>query len=189
VQQARDLGDQRRRDSSSSRSASVADSAWWARSRLVWSRGPRIAPLIVCIARNIWWTAARAPGSRCSRSRQASHSPSWTSASTQIDDCAVPVDKAIPCGLLLNELITNALKHAFIDGRDGELRVELARIDHNIRLVVADNGVGLPSDLDVAGTRSLGLRLVNTLVRQLRATLAVGACDGARFELDFAVEN
>jgi two-component sensor histidine kinase len=106
-----------------------------------------------------------------------------------IDDCAVPVDKAIPCGLLLNELITNALKHAFRDRHDGALRVELARSDRNIRLVVSDNGVGLPSDLDIRGTRSLGLRLVNTLVRQLRATLATGGGEGARFELNFAVES
>jgi len=106
-----------------------------------------------------------------------------------IADVAVPVDKAIPCGLLLNELITNALKHAFKDRRDGELRVELARSDQRIRLVVADNGVGLPPGLDVRGTRSLGLRLVNTLVRQLRATLSVGVGDGARFELSFAVER
>jgi PAS domain S-box-containing protein len=106
-----------------------------------------------------------------------------------IADVAVPVDKAIPCGLMLNELITNALKHAFKDRRDGVLRVELTRSDHAIRLVVADNGVGLPLDLDVRSTKSLGLRLVNTLVRQLRATLTVGARDGARFELQFAVES
>jgi two-component sensor histidine kinase len=106
-----------------------------------------------------------------------------------IADVAVPVDKAIPCGLLLNELITNALKHAFKDRRDGELRVELARSDRTIRLVVADNGVGLPPDLDIRGTSSLGLRLVNTLVRQLRGALAVGAHDGARFELSFVLEN
>ncbi|HMG55720.1 MAG TPA: CHASE domain-containing protein, partial [Kofleriaceae bacterium] len=106
-----------------------------------------------------------------------------------IDDVAVPVDKAIPCGLLLNELITNALKHAFVDGRSGELRVELSRTDDRIRLMVSDNGVGLPAGLDVRGTRSLGLRLVNTLVRQLRATLAVADRGGACFELTFAVEN
>src|SRR5262249_41659305 len=102
---------------------------------------------------------------------------------------AVPVDKAIPCGLPLNELITTALKHGVKDRRDGQLGVELARSGGTIRLVVADNGVGLPPDLDVRGTRSLGLRLVNTLVRQLRGTLAIGGQDGARFELSFAVEN
>jgi two-component sensor histidine kinase len=106
-----------------------------------------------------------------------------------IDDVAVPVDKAIPCGLLLNELITNALKHAFADGSAGELRVELSRSDDRIRLVVADNGVGLPAGLDVRGTRSLGLRLVNTLVRQLGGTLAVTGEPGARFELGFTAAS
>jgi two-component sensor histidine kinase len=55
-------------------------------------------------------------------------------------------------------------------------------------MVVADDGVGLPPDLDVRGTSSLGLRLVHTLVRQLRATLAVGDHAGARFEIHFAVD-
>jgi two-component sensor histidine kinase len=96
---------------------------------------------------------------------------------------------AIPCGLLLNELITNSLKHAFKDGRSGELRVELARNDDRIRLAVKDNGVGLPAGLDVRGGKSLGLRLVNTLVRQLRGTLDIADRGGACFELHFAVET
>jgi PAS domain S-box-containing protein len=116
-------------------------------------------------------------------------SPDSIKLDLAIEEVAVPVDKAIPCGLLLNELITNALKHAFKDRTDGELRVELARTDGNIRLVVEDNGVGLPADLDVRGASSLGLRLVNTLVRQLQATLAIGDHAGARFELNFAVES
>jgi PAS domain S-box-containing protein len=106
-----------------------------------------------------------------------------------IDDVAVPVDKAIPCGLLLNELVTNALKHAFKDGRRGELRVELAKLGDRLRLVVKDNGVGLPADLDVRDTESFGLQLVMTLVEQLDATLAVAGQGGACFELNFAVEN
>jgi PAS domain S-box-containing protein len=115
-------------------------------------------------------------------------SPDRIQLELAIEDVAVPVDKAIPCGLLLNELITNALKHAFKDGRAGTIRVELARHAGAIRMVVADDGVGLPPDLDVRGTSSLGLRLVHTLVRQLRATLAVGDHAGARFEIHFAVD-
>jgi PAS domain S-box-containing protein len=113
-------------------------------------------------------------------------SPDRIQLALAIDDVAVPVDKAIPCGLLLNELITNALKHAFKDGRAGTIRVELTRRDDKIRMVVADDGVGLPIDLGARSTSSLGLRLVHTLVRQLRATLEVSTDDGTRFELEFA---
>jgi two-component sensor histidine kinase/CHASE1-domain containing sensor protein len=116
-------------------------------------------------------------------------SPGSIELALAIDDVAVPVDKAIPCGLLLNELITNALKHAFPGGRSGALQVELGRRGDQIRLVVADNGVGLPPGLDVPGSRSLGLRLVNTLVRQLRGTLAVDGAGGARFELAFTADG
>jgi PAS domain S-box-containing protein len=127
------------------------------------------------LANNVFRTMGAAPGS--------------VALDLAIADVAVPVDKAIPCGLLLNELITNALKHAFPDGRAGELRVELARNGDRIRLAVQDNGVGMPPGLDVRGTRSLGLRLVNTLVRQLRGTLAIEETGGTRFELEFVVEN
>jgi PAS domain S-box-containing protein len=106
-----------------------------------------------------------------------------------IDDVAVPVDKAIPCGLVLNELITNALKHAFKDGRRGELRVELGKRGGRVRLAVRDNGVGLPRGLDVRGTRSFGLQLVGTLVEQLGATLTVTDSGGACFELEFGVDD
>jgi PAS domain S-box-containing protein len=116
-------------------------------------------------------------------------SPGAIELDLAIDDVSVPVDKAIPCGLLLNELITNALKHAFKDGRHGELRVELAKVGPRLRLVVQDNGVGLPVGLDIRGTDSFGLQLVMTLVDQLDATLAVRGTGGARFELEFAVES
>lgn len=85
------------------------------------------------------------------------------------------VDTAIPCGLILNELIANALKHAFPDGRKGTVTVGVSRGDDGfITLSVADNGVGLPLGLDVAKVDSLGLRLVSMLTRQLRGVLEIG---------------
>jgi two-component sensor histidine kinase len=106
-----------------------------------------------------------------------------------IANVAVPVDKAIPCGLILNELVTNAVKHAFRDRPDGKLRVQLSRDDQRIRLIIQDNGVGLPPDLDLRGAKTLGLRLVNTLVGQLRGTFDMHNRDGACFELSFSLEN
>src|SRR5262249_15071082 len=102
------------------------------------------------------------------------------------DDVPLGVDRAIPCGLLLNELITNALKHAFPAGRGGEVRVELARIaGDRLRLVVRDNGVGLSTGFDLRRTESLGMQLVTTLAEQLEATLEVTNAGGTTFQLTF----
>ncbi|WP_394846452.1 CHASE domain-containing protein [Pendulispora brunnea] len=106
-----------------------------------------------------------------------------------IDDLALAVDRAIPCGLVLNELITNALKHGFRDGRQGTIRVELAKLDMGrLRLAVKDNGIGLPRDLDIRKSDSLGLQLICTLSEQLDAELEVNGAGGASFQLTFAAE-
>jgi two-component system, sensor histidine kinase PdtaS len=114
--------------------------------------------------------------------------PSRVNLETVIDDVALGVDTAIPCGLVLNELITNALKHAFRDGRSGKVQIELAKIaGGRLRLAVTDNGIGLPPDLNSRQEESLGLRLVHTLARQLKAELVVRSDGGASFELSFPV--
>jgi two-component sensor histidine kinase len=77
------------------------------------------------------------------------------------------IDRAIPCGLILTELISNALKHAFPNGRSGEIRVSLQRTkDGGLILSVADNGVGLPDEATLQTRRSLGMRLVHSLANQ-----------------------
>lgn len=81
------------------------------------------------------------------------------------------LETATPCGLILNELITNAFKHAFIDGRSGKISITLTRHDHELHLVVQDDGIGFPPYLDWQNSPTLGLRLVRILARQLEATL------------------
>lgn len=105
-----------------------------------------------------------------------------------VDDVAIPLDKAVPCALVLNELVTNALKHAFPGGRRGRIRVELARTDEShVRLAVSDDGVGLTPGLDVEHSDSLGLRLVTTLAEQLEARLRIQGQGGTSFELTFSM--
>ena len=117
-------------------------------------------------------------------------SPTKVSLDLAIGDVALPVDKAIPCGLLLNELITNALKHAFTDGRSGTIRVAFGRIEGGrLRLTVSDDGVGLPQGYDVRNSESLGLQLVSTLSDQLDAELEIDGRGGATFQLTFPAEN
>jgi two-component sensor histidine kinase/CheY-like chemotaxis protein len=94
------------------------------------------------------------------------------------------VHRAIPAGLILNELISNALKHAFAGQRNGTITVEGERCEGNVTLTVRDDGVGLSQDAE-AGSRSLGLRIVEILARQLHATLTVQSGQGAAFRITF----
>ena len=76
----------------------------------------------------------------------------------------VLIDIAIPCGLILNELLTNALKYAFPDNKKGEITIRLKRVDQdNIELQVRDNGIGLPPDIDSRNTKTLGMQLIHTI--------------------------
>jgi PAS domain S-box-containing protein len=106
-----------------------------------------------------------------------------------LDELSLPVDKAIPCGLILNELITNALKHAFPDGTGGTVRIELGRLGEcDVLLSVGDNGIGIPSGFRPENSNSLGSRLVTTLVTQLDGRLEIKGPPGATFRISFPVE-
>jgi PAS domain S-box-containing protein len=94
--------------------------------------------------------------------------------------------KAIPCGLAVNELVTNSYKHAFPDERQGEITIALETpAEGEILLVVSDNGVGLPAGFDLATVKSLGLRLLPLLADQLHGHMEVAAGPGSRFALRF----
>jgi two-component sensor histidine kinase/sensor domain CHASE-containing protein len=96
------------------------------------------------------------------------------------------LDAAVPCGLIVNELVSNALKYAFPDGRTGEIRVGLyGDLDGKMALVVRDNGVGLTPDTDLERSSSLGLRLVRMLAQQLGADIHIDGSKGAEFKFIF----
>ena len=103
----------------------------------------------------------------------------------------VGMDQATACGLLVNELISNGLKHGFPDGRQGELRVELHALEGGagLRLRVSDSGVGLPPDFDARRSRSLGLQLVADLAGQIGGTLSIESGPGAAFAITFRAEE
>jgi PAS domain S-box-containing protein len=103
------------------------------------------------------------------------------------NDVSLPIDTAVPCGLIINELISNSLKHAFVDGREGKIQVRLvADQERQIRLSVSDDGVGFSEDIDYTTSPSLGLQLVNTLVDQLDGQIELYNGSGTRFEIAFA---
>ena len=104
----------------------------------------------------------------------------------EVEEIRLGIDKAIPCGLIVNELCTNALKYAFLGKEGGELRVELHRVKGRysgppegrsggaeVRLTIADDGVGLPAGMDVRSAETLGMQIVGGLVDQLRGRLVV----------------
>ena len=113
--------------------------------------------------------------------------PGCISLDLAIESVALPVDKAIPCGLILNELITNALKHGFPDSRRGTIRVELGKVGKDqFQLSVEDNGVGMPAELDIRKTQSLGMHLVSALTEQLGAEIKMSRDRGTSFKFTFA---
>lgn len=104
----------------------------------------------------------------------------------QTDNIPLDIDTAIPCGLIINELVTNAFKHAYPTGRGGKITIVFRVGDHNrVTLMVGDNGPGLSRDLDIENTTSIGLRLVDILVRQLEAAITIERNGGTRFIITF----
>ena len=102
-----------------------------------------------------------------------------------IDKVYFNVDTAIPCGLIVNELITNCLKHAFPDDINGEVHIDLFKIDDKYVLNVNDNGVGFPDNIDYKNTESLGLQLVTSLVNQIDGAIELSNGLGSNFKITF----
>ena len=111
---------------------------------------------------------------------------SLTQIQVAISNIHLDIDTAVPCGLIINELVTNALKYAFPPDQDGDITIQMhTNIDQKFTLTVADNGVGLPVEVDVEQTRTLGLRMVKTLTQQISGTLTVNRELGTSFQIQF----
>ncbi len=95
------------------------------------------------------------------------------------------IDRAIPCALIVNELVSNSLKHAFPDGRRGRVQIAVRAADSDLELEVTDNGIGLPPDLDFRSVTTLGLQLVASLTKQLHGTVELGRAEGTSFRIHF----
>lgn len=103
------------------------------------------------------------------------------------EEVFLKIDAAIPCGLILHELLSNCIKHAFPEGRPGEIRIDLwLDPQGHLCLLVRDNGIGLPVELDFLNTDSLGLQLVKMLTEQLDGTIELAQDKGTAFSITFA---
>jgi PAS domain S-box-containing protein len=106
-------------------------------------------------------------------------------------DRPFPISTATPVGLIINELLSNALKHSFVDRKEGKIEIILSASEENkINMIVNDDGIGLPEGFDIDKTRTLGLRLVKILVEdQLQGNLEVISNKGATFNVEFEMEG
>ena len=100
-------------------------------------------------------------------------------------DILLGVDIAIPCGVIVNEMVANSLKHAFPGGRSGEITVSFREIDGQYTMIFKDDGVGLPEDLDISRPSSLGLTIVNALAVQLNGTICFRRNGGTEVIITF----
>ncbi|OXC72718.1 Signal transduction histidine kinase CheA [Caballeronia sordidicola] len=104
----------------------------------------------------------------------------------EVDDVQLDMNRAVSCGLIINELVSNALKHAFPNRRGGRVRVELGLVDEDrCKLTVSDNGIGIAPEFSVAEADSLGLQLVHDLTRQLHGTLELSRVGGTSCSILF----
>jgi polar amino acid transport system substrate-binding protein len=121
--------------------------------------------------------------------RSYNTNPKAISLLINTEDVMISIDTAIPCGLIINELISNVLKHAFPNGRSGEIRVEMKKYEKGIRIIFEDNGAGFPEGIDFHNTETLGLQLVNMLVAQLDGTIEIDRNGGTRYVIKLKTER
>lgn len=121
--------------------------------------------------------------------------PDFIKGEIDAENIFLNINTAIPCGLIINELVSNALKHAFSDKKGGDGREHSGRKirvrfssdrNSNFTLIVSDNGKGFPKDLDFRNTKSLGLQIVTTLVEQLEGNIKIQKKNGTSFRIEFS---
>jgi two-component sensor histidine kinase len=108
------------------------------------------------------------------------------------EDIPIKIDYAVPCGLIINELVTNSLKYAFPDERQGKIQILLisdTTTTNNIQLSISDDGIGIPKELDIRNTKSLGLHLVTALAEaQLHGKIILNREKGTEFQIGFSAK-
>jgi two-component sensor histidine kinase len=114
------------------------------------------------------------------------YDPDQVSFRIEVGDVKLPIDKSLPCGLIINELVSNSVKHAFPEGRKGLVTIRMHEDeDGTVTLAIADDGVGLPAGIDFRDTKSMGLQLVNILARQLQGQISMSGGRGTAFTITF----
>ena len=117
-----------------------------------------------------------------------SHKGHEISCEIDSEEVFLPVDQAIPCALVVNEILSNAYKHAFAGREKGTIKISAVQEDDRMIITILDNGIGLPPDFDISRTNSLGLKLIRTLVQhQLKGSLTLERRNGTEMIVEFPV--
>lgn len=112
-------------------------------------------------------------------------SPVRANCVMEMEDVFFPISISIPLALIINELVANAIRHAFPDGRKGGIRIALRPVKGNYEFIIQDDGIGLPAAVDLKKTNSLGLHLVHMLVQQIKGRVAVTRSKGTKYKIVF----
>jgi two-component sensor histidine kinase len=115
-----------------------------------------------------------------------SHKGHDISCEIHSNEVFLPVDQAIPCALVVNEILSNAYKHAFKGRKKGTIEISAVVENGQIQLIVRDNGIGMPGNFDISRSNSLGLKLIRTLVQhQLKGSLTINSRQGTEVIVEF----
>jgi two-component sensor histidine kinase len=118
-----------------------------------------------------------------------SHKGHEISCEINPEEVFLPVDQALPCALVVNEILSNAYKHAFKGRKQGKIEISALQENGRIRITVRDDGIGLPGKFDISRTKSLGLKLIRTLVQhQLKGSLTLKSQNGAENGTEISIE-
>ncbi len=112
--------------------------------------------------------------------------PSLVDLNLEVEDADIDINTAVPLGLIVNELVSNSMKHAFVDNKmKGEISISFQKVEDDFILDVKDSGIGFPEDLDFKNSGSLGLQLVNMLVDQIKGEIEFKNENGTQFKIRF----
>ncbi|MBY0419908.1 MAG: ATP-binding protein, partial [Pararheinheimera sp.] len=107
---------------------------------------------------------------------------------TNMDEQIVlALEQAIPCGLLATEILTNSIKHAFPDQQKGKVIVALTQNENRVTLAIRDNGIGLPSSIELGQGNSLGMQLIPAFIAQLGAQIELSRYQGTLYSIHFSL--
>jgi len=107
----------------------------------------------------------------------------------QIQDITLDINNAIPMGLMINEIVTNSLKHAFPHQREGHVKIEAKVLKTKLKVQISDNGIGLPEGFSMDRTNTLGMQMLGTLTRQIRGKISIKGKKGTKFIIDVPLKG
>jgi len=109
---------------------------------------------------------------------------------SEIEEMILDSGILFPVGIIVNELLTNAVKYAFSGAKSGEIKVKISRKDDNhIEIIIRDNGSGLPDAMEISNSRGIGLTLVKMMIQQINGSIKINRVGGTEFRINFPVER